>query len=48
MDYCTTNKKNMRHLNNRQSCEVYCGLAESGVHTVAESGVVEDDELTDT
>lgn len=32
----------MQKINNRQSCEVYCGLAEPGSHTVAETGTMEE------
>lgn len=37
MNYCSTYEKRMQKINNRQSCEVYCGLAEPGSHTVAET-----------
>jgi cysteine-rich repeat protein len=41
MDYCSAYEKRMQKLDNWQSCEVYCGLAEPGSHTVAETGAQE-------
>ncbi len=42
MNYCSMYEKRMQKINNRQSCEVYCGLAEPGSHTVAETGTQAD------